>query len=158
VAESATLATAARAPEPATQPAAPAPELSEIIVRVSPASAQIVIDGVPVVGNPFSAHYLKDETHEIRALAIGYEPKTRKVSTSSDVVVEMNLERRPNASQTRALSAPASARIAQRTATLPAAPSTAAAAPSVLLPLEIDPAGGRTPRRPIDSRNPYESP
>jgi serine/threonine protein kinase len=145
-------------PLPTAPAATPPPELSTLVVRVSPSSAQIVIDGVPVVGNPFSAHYLKDETHEIRALAIGYEPKTRKVSTFSDQVIEMNLDRRPGMSQPRSVGSSSSARVAQRTpAGSPAQPNTTTA-PAVLVPLEIDPAGGKAPRRPIDARNPYESP
>jgi len=146
--------------QPAAPPAPPAPspsQLSELVVRVSPPSAQIVIDGVPVVGNPFTAHYLKDETHEIRALAIGYEPKSRKVSTVSDLVVDMNLDRRASGSELRSAAA-TSARTAQHTATPAAPPPAATAAPPALPQLEIDPAGGRAPRRSIDPRNPYENP
>jgi len=142
--------------QPAALPPAPSPpELSELVVRVSPSSAQIVIDGVPVGGNPFTAHYLKDETHEIRALAIGYEPESRRVSTASDLVVNINLDQRASGLQPRGAAITTSARTAQRTAALAApTPAPVAAASSQL---EIDPAGGRAPRRPIDSRNPYEN-
>jgi len=152
---------AGSAPTPAqaaAPPAASPPELRELVVRVSPSSAQIVIDGLPVVGNPFTAHYLKEETHEIRALAIGYEPKSRRVSTVSDLVVDINLDRRASGSQPRSATTTTSARTAQRTVA-PAAPTPApVAAPAGLPQPEIDPAGGRAPRRPIDPRNPYENP
>jgi serine/threonine protein kinase len=150
----------ASTPPPAQATALPEtrpPELSELVVRVTPSFARIVIDGVPVVGNPFTAHYLKDETHEIRALAIGYEPKSRKVVTVTDLVVDINLDR-AGPSQVRGAAVTTSSRTAQRTATpaAPAPPAGVAASPAPQL--EIDPAGGRTPRRPIDARNPYETP
>ena len=144
--------------QPAAPPAPSPPELSELVVRVSPPAAQIVIDGVAVVGNPFTTHYLKDETHEIRALAIGYEPKSRKVSTVSDLVVDINLDRRASGSQLRGTAAAISTRTAQQKPTPAAPPPAATAAPPALPQLEIDPAGGRAPYRPIDPRNPYENP
>jgi hypothetical protein len=110
------------------------------------------------VGNPFTAHYLKDEAHEIMALAIGYEPKSRKVSTVTDLVVDINLERRAGVPPVRSAAPATAPRVAQRTVAAAPPPPTGVAAPAALPRLEVDPSGGRAPRRPIDSRNPYENP
>jgi serine/threonine-protein kinase len=138
-------------------PAPPAqPEFVELVVRASPPSAQITVDGSPVP-NPFHASYPKDnDVHRIAALAGGYEPKAEDVTLLNNVVVDLSLSPQASPPPTRDLPpAPQVARVdrpARRASTpgAPAATSTGA--------ITGEPTGGRPPQRPIETRDPYGNP
>jgi hypothetical protein len=73
-----------------------APEIFQLLVRASPESAQITIDGTVAEGNPFRALYPKGgETHRVTATAQGYESRSEDVSLTSDVTVDLELKRSP---------------------------------------------------------------
>ncbi len=57
----------------------PAPELAELVVRASPASARIAIDGASVSGNPFHASYPRgaEAHHRVTVTANGYDSKSQ---------------------------------------------------------------------------------
>ncbi len=145
-----------------------APELVELVVRATPASAKVAIDGSLVARNPFRASYPKGgEVHRITASADGYETKSESVALTSDLVVELSLNR--NAWQPPP---PASPPLPRRTATAPqpALPTravtvqpkppqpTQAQAPIASTGGEVDSAGGKVPLRPIETRDPYGNP
>jgi hypothetical protein len=70
------------------------PEIFQLVVRASPKSAQITIDGTVVDGNPFRALYPKGgEAHRITASADGYESKSEDISLASDITVDLDLKR-----------------------------------------------------------------
>ncbi len=166
-------------------PAVPAPATNELAVRVTPASAQIMIDGALVAGNPFRGRF-PGGIHQIQAFAAGYEPKLQQASLATDVVVELSLDRRghgvavtsrvtPPATQARMpplgatnrpqpLRSPArssGAASAPGTAPPPAsssAPTSPPAIPGLLTPDVVDPRGGRSPMHPIEIRSPYKNP
>ncbi|HET6147155.1 MAG TPA: serine/threonine-protein kinase [Polyangia bacterium] len=170
VAASAAASAAARS-----QPVSPA--LSELVVVVTPPSAKVVIDGVPVEGNPYTGHYRKDQIHEISASADGYEPKSQGVVLAKDLVVTLALDRKRDSKKTtwapvphavgmrRPPDARRPAKIAaplvpesddfempaMRPAALAPRPSPAPA------PMTVSPAGGRAPIHPIETASPYES-
>jgi serine/threonine-protein kinase len=159
------------------RPLAGPTEMIDLVVRVSPLSAQITIDGAPVPGNPFHARYPKDEAiHQIRGTASGFEPKWEDVPLAHDMIVDMSLDRRmtgpvsrtggPAPPATRA-AVPATRTIAPATAarqtkrasvqSAPVAPYVSVEAPAPTF-TEVTPGGGRVPLRPIETKNPYESP
>jgi hypothetical protein len=172
---------AAALPPPApTEAPPPDPDANtiDLVVRVSPPSAQITIDGASVSSNPFHGRFPKDQTiHQIRAAAVGFDPKWEDVPLMHDVVVDMSLDRHaPTAAGARASSvapvarpaAPAAPaprpvaapRAVKRIAATPPpssspAPIKEAPAPSLA---EVSPTGGRPPLRPIETKNPYGSP
>ncbi|HRC55952.1 MAG TPA: hypothetical protein PKU97_08505, partial [Kofleriaceae bacterium] len=80
----------------------------------------------------------------------GYLPKTRALAFSSNVKLDLSLERRPRPTPPppRATSArhspPRAAEVVRQSDPPPSAP-----------PADVNPAGGTKPRRPIDSSNPY---
>jgi len=150
------------------------PELVDIVVRVTPPSAQITIDGAAIVNNPFHARYPKDNRiHHIVAAADGYESRMEDVSFATDVSIDVSLSsqgRRASALQTPSAPAspalPARTTVPKRTATSPAAASATNAAPEAPpaappLPnakVETSATGGRAPLRPISTSNPYANP
>jgi len=84
--------------QPPAQPPAPPPRtqpsLIDVLVRVSPGTATVSIDGVEVDGNPFTKQFPSDEvTHRIRAAATGYIPKTVSVAFNANVTLDLSLER-----------------------------------------------------------------
>jgi serine/threonine protein kinase len=85
-------AAAALTPTARAKPASSA-ALSELVVRVTPSSAKISVDGVAVEGNPYRGHYRKDQIHEIAVAAVGYEPKSQGVVLAKDLVVTLALDR-----------------------------------------------------------------
>ena len=75
-------------------PAKPAPPaMGELVVVVTPATATVTVDGLPVEGNPHTGHYRKDLVHEVGASANGYETKTQRVVLSKDLVVTLSLDK-----------------------------------------------------------------
>jgi serine/threonine-protein kinase len=151
-------------PTAVTLPAAE-PAFVTLAVRVSPSTAQIVLDGMRVSGNPFRARLAKDgQPHRIAASADGYEAKTEDVSLANDVAVDISLDRLANATRpavvTRWIPQPAApARVAK--GPTPDPPRSAPAPESSPPPTpaatrnEFDPGGGRPPLRPIVTNNPY---
>jgi serine/threonine-protein kinase len=172
----------APAPAPARPAAASAPTavaaLAEIAVVVTPASAGVTIDGAEMTGNPARARFPADgATRTVRASAPGHQPKVKAVTFDRDVLLELTLEPTPRAPAARPVArAP---RPAPRAAPPPPpaepAPVRPAEAPSARGPtrpddddpaararprpidatLDVNPAGGQRPRRPIDTTNPY---
>jgi hypothetical protein len=146
--------------------AAPARDSVEVAVRVSPPSAQIAVDGAVVANNPLVARYARDgQAHHVMAFADGFEPKWREISFANDVSLEIVLERHA----TPAAQAPATRRIVTPqpqvvgrsgkavavppSAAPPAEPSQSPPAPAPRV--EVNPAGGHSPLRPIQTSNPY---
>jgi serine/threonine-protein kinase len=149
------------APQPAIAREAPQPASSaetgrvEIVVRASPPFAQITIDDRPVE-NPFVAAYPRDATtHRIAARAWGYEPKSEDVLFAKDTIVNLGLNRRAPPASLAAL--PASE--PPKRAVAPTAAEGVASRPSTVPSAhEVDPSGGRTPLRPIETKDPYGVP
>jgi serine/threonine protein kinase len=84
----------------AAPPAHDLPELVDLVVRISPPSAQISIDGATVLSNPFHARYPKDNlVHHIVASADGFEAKAEDVSFAHDVSIDVSLSRHAGAPQ-----------------------------------------------------------
>jgi serine/threonine-protein kinase len=153
------VSTSTSVPRPAAEPA-----FVTLAVRVSPSTAQIVLDGTRVAGNPFSARFTKDgQPHRIVASAEGYEAKTEEVSLANDVAVDISLDRLASATRqvvTRWIPSPA----APARGTKGPTPDSPRPSPALELspqptPVatrnEFDPAGGRPPLRPIVTHNPY---
>jgi len=85
-------------PSPAASPAPPReePEYVDVSLRVSPATAQITIDGALVLSNPFRARYPKDnQIHRLTASADGYDTKMEDVTFANDVSIDVSLNHRP---------------------------------------------------------------
>ena len=130
-------------------------ESNELMVYVSPASAQVVIDGRLVDGNPFRGLFPRGETHVVQAIAPGYRTRAQQVLMTSDVVINLSLEESEGAPARRLLRrAPKSpapifgySRVADRRAAA-AAPATRAL---------VNPRGGRETLRPIVTLNPYDA-
>jgi serine/threonine-protein kinase len=157
----------------APRPPAEIPSSNELVVRVSPPSAQIMIDGASVSGNPFHGRFQSGGIHQIQAFAAGYEPKVRQASLSSDVVVDVTLERRRDPPPSRTPLPPPVSRAPPRRVrsrepmrAFPpwqAAPPRSSEAPpfraaALASPEIVDPRGGRAPLHPIETRSPYETP
>ena len=71
---------------------APAQDLVELVVRASPASARVIVDGTAVEGNPFRAFYPRSSSvHRVVATAEGYDSKHEDVAFASDVAIELRL-------------------------------------------------------------------
>jgi serine/threonine-protein kinase len=159
---------AAPAPAPATPqlPAPSTPEMVTLSISVSPAGAQLSVDGEAVPSNPFVGRYAKDPAmHLVRAVASGYAPKERLVSFADNVFVDLALTPRPSAPPPRREREP-SRRIelprpvvvvpAPRPIATPAPPPPAAAPPPAPPSHASDIAARPEPRRrAIDSNNPY---
>ncbi len=161
--------------------AAGAPASSELVVRVTPVTAQIMIDGALVASNPFRGRF-PGGIHQIQSFATGYEPKLQQVSLATDVVVELSLDRRghgppvasrlpPPATQARMAPLGSGNRPQQTRPSSPARPAGVASAPGaspappptpsipgLLTPDVVDPRGGRSPLHPIEIRSPYKNP
>jgi len=147
-------------PVPLTAIEAMAPSANALVVYVSPPTAQIVVDGVLVRGNPYRAQFPRGGIHLVKAFAPGYEPRVEQAHMSGDVVINLSLERSarfsarsptfgrpPRATRATVTSVP---RLAvgggvERNLAPPASPST------------VDPHGGRAPLHPIVTVSPYDS-
>jgi hypothetical protein len=131
------------------------------MIRVSPPTAQVTIDGALVLSNPFRARYPRDsQIHHVTASADGYDTKMEDVTFANDVSIDISLNRHlAGAFHQAVVSAPPVQARPTRHSTPPAAPvpasagDVAAAAPARAL--EVSPGGGRTPLRPIATSNPY---
>ena len=127
---------------PTTTRAAVATGLNQLTVRVSPPSAQIMIDGSMVPGNPFRGRF-NPGVHQIQAFAAGYEPKVQQASLATDVVLDFNLDRRSKSSAGRSASALAPAGSAASSASSPSITRTTSyAAPAA-------PSGWQSGRTPV---------
>lgn len=83
-----------RTENPTPGPLPAAPEILQLVVRASPESAQIAIDGTVVEGNPFRALYPKgDEAHRVTATSEGYESKSADVVLATDVTLDLDLSK-----------------------------------------------------------------
>ncbi len=140
---SAVLAGPTSAP-PASSPSASA-TTAHVVIRVSPANAQIFVDSASVGQNPFEANYPRStDKHTIRAVAPGHAPKVEEmVFGSSEVSISLSLDRLGGG---MAYVPPPSKSAG--------APATAAPAPTSA-PMDIDPRGGKPPKRDIDPHDPY---
>jgi serine/threonine-protein kinase len=160
---------AAALPTVTALPSLAAPATIRLSVSVSPAAAEVLIDGEPMPSNPFLGSFPRSTTmHRVRATAQGYEPKERLVSFDEDVMLDLNLTPRSTpASSWRAAPAatkppPAHAPHERppvpptRAATTPP-PTSAPPPPRSTAPLDIQPRtdGERPRRRVIDTANPY---
>jgi serine/threonine protein kinase len=147
------------------------PQTVDLIIHVSPSSAQITIDGA-TVANPFHARYPKDDhVHRITASADGFETKSEALSFVSDVAIDLGLDRHAPPAPTHKAAAPPPPpppspppRVSSKRGSTsgPAAgpPSDAPApqAPGPSAHTEVNPAGGHAPLRPIATTNPYGDP
>jgi serine/threonine-protein kinase len=141
------------------------PELVDLVVRVSPPSATISIDGLAVPTNPFHARYGKDSVvHHVLLSAPGYDAKLEDVSFANDVAIDVSLDRRQATVSATSPAPPPrfvpvpSARAARRGAASASAPSPSAEASAPTSRSDVAPGGGRVPLRPIATSNPYGNP
>jgi hypothetical protein len=137
------------------------PELVDVVVRVSPPSAQIAIDGTQMPTNPFHARYAKDaQVHRVLASAEGYDAKLEEVFFANDVSIDVSLDRR--APPAPHFFVPPAAHPGRHPATTASATTAAGdasvAPPSPSAHTDVGPAGGHVPLRPIVTSNPYGSP
>ncbi len=133
-------------PEPSMAAAPASAATAHVVIRVSPANAQIFVDSAAVGQNPFEANYPRSgDKHTIRAVAPGHAPKVEEMAFgSSEVSVSLSLDRLGGGGAY----VPAAARSAgtPTTSAVPAAPGA---------PADIDPRGGKPPKREIDPHDPY---
>ncbi|MGD0525208.1 MAG: serine/threonine-protein kinase [Polyangiaceae bacterium] len=153
---------AAAAPAP---PARDTTDLVDVVVRVSPPSAQITIDGVAEPTNPFHARYGKDaQVHRVLASADGYDAKLEEVFFANDVSIDVSLDRRAAPPAQRYYPPPPppahGGKHAGSSASGPApASGDASSAPAAPPPrVDVPPSGGHAPLRPIVTSNPYGTP
>ncbi|HXX67550.1 MAG TPA: serine/threonine-protein kinase [Polyangiaceae bacterium] len=160
------------APASIAAPARVEAELVDVSIRVTPATAQITIDGLAVRGNPYHVRVERDgKTHRIVAQADGYDPKFEDVSFSGDVMIDINLDHRSPPLRVLVTHTPPPvpappvrpSKVAPDGARVAAGPDPAVAPPAPVsapatVPRELDPAGGRPPLRPIVTANPYGTP
>jgi hypothetical protein len=140
-------------------------DLVDLVVRVTPPSAQISIDGAAVSTNPFHARYRKDrQIHHILAAADGYDSKLEDVIFAGDVAVDVSLDRRaaPPPPVRKAPAPPPPAPPPAHSAKHPAPSASDAPSPppsaTVSASPEVSPAGGHAPLRPIVTASPYGQP
>ena len=160
-------------PQPVAPPSPPQPQMVDVEIRVSPATATVTIDDKPVDGNPFSKQFPADSaTHYVHAAAPGYVTKSVTVAFNANVTLDISLERQappPPQPQVRYLPKPRPPEPVHAKAdpprTEPAAqPPTPPppVTPPVTPPDLAKPPGDigqnpTKPRRPIDPSNPYEN-
>jgi hypothetical protein len=156
------LPVVAAAPAP---PARDTPDLVDVVVRVSPPSAQITIDGVAEPTNPFHARYGKDaQVHRVLASAEGYDAKLEEVFFANDVSIDVSLDRRATPAPPRYYApAPPPAHGGKHAGPSPGGSSPASGDASSTPPpapprADVPPAGGHAPLRPIVTSNPYGNP
>jgi hypothetical protein len=149
---------------------APARDYVEVALRVTPPSAQIVVDGTLAATNPLVARYPRDgQVHHVMAYADGFEPKWKDVSFANDVSVDIALERhvapavqaapvtrRPPAPQPQPVGRSGKAVVVQPSAA--PAPDQSSPPPAAAPRVEVNPAGGHSPLHPIQTSNPYGAP
>jgi eukaryotic-like serine/threonine-protein kinase len=130
-----------------TAPPAASATTAHVVIRVSPANAQIFVDSASVGQNPFEANYPRStDKHTIRAVAPGHAPKVEEMAFgSSEVSISLSLDRLGGGGMAYV---PPAARSA-------GAPATSAAPAPTSTPMDIDPRGGKPPKRDIDPHDPY---
>jgi len=130
---------------------APAIDTVEINVRVTPASAQIFIDDAPVDGNPFRGRFPRNPSamHTVRAAASGFTAKSEIVKFDANGNVMLALDRHAGLAVGNA----AATRPPEARPTAPPPLATTVATPARTT--DIDPRGGKAPKRDIDQKNPY---
>ena len=148
----------AAAPDPAEQP--PAGGTATLVVYVSPPTAQIVVDGVIAVGNPYRGQFARGSTHVVKAFASGFEPRVEQANMNGDAVLNLNLDRSQRLPWRRSMSlgrtvptraaGGSPARVADGVQGRDSASTTGSST--------IDPHGGRAPLHPIVTVSPYDSP
>jgi len=182
--EAASLPPAAAPPAPTPAPSASVPQVATVArkpnlvnveIRVSPATAKLEIDETEVAGNPFAGSYPADTTaHHVRASAPGYVTKSVTVGFYANLTLDLSLEHLPLPAETnprpaarsippgRSLSPPRSAQAPLDNASTP--PSSPAPGPPAVTetkpagtPSEVGLVGGTKPLRAIDPNNPYEA-
>jgi hypothetical protein len=132
----------------------PVPSANALVVYVSPQSAQIVVDGVLVRGNPYRAQFARGGIHLVKAFAAGYEPRVEQAHMNGDVVINLSLERSALSAARQTYGRPARPR---PSAQAPARPIASAASGAVPAPAStVDPRGGRAPLHPIVTTSPYD--
>jgi hypothetical protein len=123
---------------------------------VSPPTAQIVVDGVLVRGNPYRAQFPRGGIHLVKAFAPGYEPRVEQAHMSGDVVINLSLERSARFATRSALARPGRARPTAggtpRVAVGGGSERVLATPPASM----VDPHGGRAPLHPIVTVSPYD--
>jgi serine/threonine protein kinase len=133
-------------------------KLSTLVVYVSPSSAQIVVDGVLAMGNPYRAQFPSGGVHVVKAFASGYEPRVEQAQLTSDVVINLSLDRSARLPWRRSLGRPVPPRPAGATTSASrgsdgsGARETASSGASL-----VDPHGGRAPLHPIVTVSPYDA-
>jgi serine/threonine-protein kinase len=137
-------------------PGAPASTLVDIEVRATPSTARISIDGTAASGNPYRGRYPRDgKPHRIDVSADGYDTKSEQVTFTQNLAVDLNLERKLAAASPRYYYVPVSRPTKNSQSSDPPATTVATSPPQPPAPVEVNPAGGRQPLRPIDPSNPY---
>jgi hypothetical protein len=151
----------ATAPPPPTASGPPVEERAEnieITVRVTPSNARIFLDEAPVDGNPYHATFARNvvATHAIRAVAPGFVQRTELVKFDANSNVTMSLERQALAGQPQQPAVVVRADV-RAAATPPAAapPSQSPTTTTKPSATDINPRGGKVPKREIDGKNPY---
>jgi eukaryotic-like serine/threonine-protein kinase len=125
---------------------------AHVTIRVSPPNAQIFLDSAAVGQAPFDATFpLTSDPHTVRVIAAGYVPKTESVVFgSSEVSLSISLER--SGGGVVFVPVPVAAKPTKPAPTTVAAGSTSVApAPAT----DIDPRGGKLPKREVDPNDPY---
>ena len=130
---------------------APTMDTIELNVRVTPSGAQIFIDDAPVDGNPFRGRFPRNPLamHTVRGAASGFTSKSEIVKFDANGNVTLALDRH------------AGSFVGIVAAPRPPEPRTGAALPPSIVVVapakttDIDPRGGKAPKRDIDQKNPY---
>ncbi len=66
----------------------------ELVLRAEPSEARFYLDNGPPLANPYiSSRPRSQSTHFIRVVAPGYKERSREVTFSTDVVIDLTLER-----------------------------------------------------------------
>jgi serine/threonine-protein kinase len=158
----ATNAGAREAPAPSSTPT---PTSVELVVRASPSGAQIALDGQLLLGDPARARVPRDGArHRVGVWADGYEPKVEEVVFTSDLSMDISLDRK--AAPARPSFAPRwtpgstpgrTVRTAPEPSRAPSAETVSApqSAPLPAVPSESPAAAGRATQRSIVTSNPY---
>ncbi|XXX77816.1 serine/threonine-protein kinase [Sorangium sp. So ce134] len=129
---------------PSLQPSPPQQEEVRLVVRVSPAEAQLFLDGAPLSRGGYQGQLVKDgRAHVVRAEAPGFVAQEEKITANSDLVVKLALEREPGALRGRP------APIARSTPAIALTPAPSSAPPPA------PPRAGEKPGRGIDLESPY---
>jgi serine/threonine-protein kinase len=148
---------------PVTPPAPPAPSVATLQLKVSatPPEASLLLDGVPLNGNPASMrHAIDHELHVLRAIGPGLQSQQRVIAFDGDHTVTFALPSVQEAIERRVRATRRSPREAARNTSAPRETRSVSALPPRAAPEldepDYDAALTRKQRsRPIDEENPY---